>query len=161
MATRKTGRPRGRPRKSFKTDPDRFPAALADCLTALGVSERVALDLAVAIYTGSEVIMPDAGGISLKIRPRPGAPAAIKTKAEWLRQKRRQPDWNGPEAAAWRKAMAMAWTLAIRGARGRGATIETMIRALARQAGESAHAEAILIPAFQGKTEVPDYSRKD
>jgi hypothetical protein len=61
MVTPRTGRPRGRPRKSLLADPERFAVPFVDALLVLGVSETDAFKIAMLQLIGRPVAVRTVG----------------------------------------------------------------------------------------------------
>jgi hypothetical protein len=133
MVTKRTGRPRGRPRKparprlahgrpkkSLRNDPDRFEIALLDAMLALGLgSERACAAAIVTNLIGVELEAPKLvtkSGRSYVATSwrgtQPGAQAGtLEGRIATLRGKRR--DYQSEADLYWRMAMSAAFNAAI------------------------------------------------
>jgi hypothetical protein len=156
VVTPKTGRRRGRPPYNFFIDPERFAIPFIDALTALGVSETDAFKAAAAQIVGVRLELRT-------VEPRrkqgrgsvPGGTVisydqgtvTIAGKADTLRRKFKQPCL--PEVAAWRRAMAHGFVLALTGKDRDRCTAK--ILELATSVGEASYARAVLLPMLEAK----------
>jgi hypothetical protein len=148
MVTLRTGRPRGRPRKNWRTDPERFALPFIDALVAVGVSETGAFEIAAAQLVGEPVevrlvgprrkrgrgAVP--GGVLVSYEPR----HRLETKAAALRRKYKKP--MSAEAGRWRIAMGRAFVLALTAKDKARCAIK--IRELAAAVGEHQAAQTLL-----------------
>lgn len=158
MSTKPTGRPRGRPTKSFLLDPDRVVIAFAEGLImGRGDSERAAYDLATAIFFGDEVSpekkprsrRPDSWvHTAFRLAVERGAPASIAGRAASLRQKWKRVRGQ-PELALWMNLIATSYAIAF-------STLnysegESLIRRFCMEANEAQLAESLILPILNGR----------
>jgi hypothetical protein len=141
-------RPRGRPAKTFRDDPDRYVLAVATAFGSMGTSRRGALEIAVACVQGIPVepnFKPGWGrGINLldvKYEMRGATAATISGRAERMRRKIKAA-LNDPEAARWLTAMSTAWLIALEGP----PRAERLVLELADKVGEREFATTVLLP---------------
>jgi len=131
MVSKSTGRRRGRPDWDWRTWAPRYAIALSDGFQAMGLSERAAVDLAVALFYGTEIESAKPGYITYQLRVNPSA-ATIAGRASTIRQKaNRVPIPVG--FANWRITMAKAFLIALN-ASGDISRAGLHILALAREA---------------------------
>jgi hypothetical protein len=146
---------RGRRRKTFLSDPDRYPLALAHVFREMGMSRRSSIEIAVACTEG-RVIGPN-------LRPRrshgltmvefafelPGHTVnadGIADRARWLRRKMKAVIKDKDEAnLRWLATMSMAWWIAIY------RRPEHFNLELAESVGELDYAHDVLLPVRWGK----------
>src|SRR4051812_11871258 len=171
MVTPRTGKPRGRPRKSFLEDPERYAIALSDALAALGLSEPDSFAFAAAILMGEEVAiewLPN-GGARIRYGRvcAPGEPTTtILGKADTLRGKAKHRARKGAKLTPftrdemhWRQHMALC-IMVVLGAKDEVRCAEK-VRQLAAEIGEAEFCESQLIPMLKRKFEPPDFSPPD
>ena len=158
MVTPRTGRPRGRPKKDFLRDPERFaiPCALA-LMTVFNASENDAFTVAAAWLLGTATnarpvgprhkrgrgAMP-AGTLVTYERAfcRGSSTVTFAGKAATLRKKAVK---VCAERGAWCYAMSRAFVLALRPGKDRQSSALEIMR-LTASAGEGAYALAVLLP---------------
>jgi hypothetical protein len=163
MVTPRTGRPRGRPRKSLLADPERFAVPFVDALLVLGVSETDAFKIAMLQLIGRPVAVRTVG--PRRKRGRGAVPggtlvsyeddARIEGRVTTLRRKFKKP--MTAEIARWRIATVRAILLALTGKDLVRCAGE--IRQLAVSVGEEQYADACLLPLLAAKhlSRLPDY----
>ncbi len=139
--------PRGRPRNTFLSDPDRYVLAAAHMFREMGASRRGAIEIAVACIEGV-VVGPNTKlgwgrGIkmldaSYELRQR-GDSYDIADRARWLRRKMKEAA-KDEAAVRWLAAMSGAWHIALN----HGS--EKIILDLAGLANEVEYARRVLVP---------------
>ena len=167
MVTKKTGKPRGRPKWDWRVDPDRYPIACVDALRKRCKSERDAIDMAVVLFDMRELGPHDGWG-SHQLRSEPGAAATVKGRASTLRLKAKRRPSGFVE---WRTLMAEAINLALTPLTDRivsAALIMGMARDADRMRGnrgfpaeDATFALSCLLPLVSGKLQPPDFSTSD
>jgi hypothetical protein len=169
MATPKTGKPRGRPRKDFLQDPDRFAVALAFALKTIGTSENDAFRAVAALAFGSKVFEEQVpprrkrgrgaipGGMLVgyeRTAIRGGPVGSLIGRADSLRLKTPQIA-RDPKAMAWLLQMQAAFALALQAASS-AERCATRILELGRLVVEGKLPEANLLNVLSA--ELPDFS---
>lgn len=161
MATPKTGLPEGRPPKTF-LDPNRYAIGMADGLECLGLSQRVAYDMA-AVAAGGWPCSPTK-------RPRGKCPdewtpagfalpitVSVAGRSSTLLKKTKKFELV-PEAAAWRIKMGLAFAIAMNPKRGAEfRQLADAIVELASAVNERAFAESTLLPMLLTKILTPEF----
>lgn len=158
MVTKKTGAAKGRRKKVYKTDPDRFAIALATALISRGVSEATAFLVAASLFYGKEVSPektrrhqpPDSEAISWVSGTYPGA-VSLPNKATTLRLKFHR--GLSPEDGAHHTVLATSCALAL-GATNVAVAADLLVDLLA-PIGEIAFATDVLIPVVLAKASCP------
>jgi hypothetical protein len=145
--------PRGRPRNTFLSDPDRYLLALAYVFREMGVSRRGSIEMAVACLEGVVTGRNPKPGwgrgmgmlvVNYQLRDRPHDLDGIANGARWLRRKMEA----GVADAAnhrWLAAMSGAWLIALHHGSAR------LIRDLAGMVREAEYAESVLVPVATGQ----------
>jgi len=148
MATPKTGNPRGRPKKSFLEDPDRYLIAYAHCLGAMGFSENKAFLLSVVSFETNVISrkQTDDGRwhVCFEKPLKPGSFARFDGRISTLRLKANKKDPVSGKEAYWRLYMPLAISLAVSGASynlARAGILEFCL-----SAGEDDFAQEVLLP---------------
>jgi hypothetical protein len=158
---------RGRPKKKFRDDPDRFVLAVATAFAAMGTSRRGALEIAVACVQGRPVgpnLKPGWGrGINLldakyQLR-RPATAATIAGRAEGLRQKIKMV-LHDPDAVRWLAAMSAAVQIALEVPPSVAPQAERLVLELTREVGELRFAIYRLLPLLQKRRIIPGKTPK-
>jgi hypothetical protein len=169
MVTPRTGRPRGRPKKDFLRDPERFaiPFAIA-LMTAFDASENDAFTVAAAELLGTVINTKPVGPRSKRGRGalpagilatykrafrRGGSAAHFAGKASTLRKKANKVCTQHSE---WCRAMSRAFVLALHGKDRQFSTLEIM--RLAASVGEVGYARDVLLPLLAARFyPLPDF----
>jgi hypothetical protein len=143
-------RRRGRPKKAFRSDPDRFVLAVATALGEMGCSRRGALEIAVACVLGVPVGVNSKPGwgrginlLDIEYEMRRGA-ATISGRAERLRRKIKTA-LGDPAAQRWLAAMSTALLIALEAPPG----AERLVLELAHEVGELRFAIHRLLPLLR------------
>jgi hypothetical protein len=170
MATGRTGRPVGRPRKKrqppltaeqkrtreFLKDPDRYAVALLNALVALGYGSERACALAIVVWEiGVEAAapLPSESGLVVtnwwREKTRTGSRAAsLRGRETTLRAKRRR--LRSRAEILWIRVMASAFMLVLR-ARDRAAAEREILRR-AECVGEGEFARTVMLPMLDAKS---------
>lgn len=170
MVTPRTGRPRGRPKKNFLDDPERYAVALSDALHSLGMTGKDAFTFVAAVLAAQETKISKLEDGSANIRYEsalPGGPSVtIAGKADTLRGKSKlRPRKGSPqkaiseEEAHWRKMMALAFAIALKAKDEIRCSI--LIRQIVAEVGEVSFGETYLLPMLRAKFQPPDFSPPD
>jgi hypothetical protein len=156
MVSPQTGRPRGRPRYDFRHDPERYAIAFVHALVVLGISETDAFKVAAAQIVGIPT-----GVRSVDSRQKRGrglvqggvlinydhGMTTIAGKARTLRRKFKGP--MSSEIHEWRVTIGHAFLLALTGKDLPACAAK--ITELATSVGETAYAQAVLLPLLAAK----------
>jgi hypothetical protein len=158
MASKRTGRPRGRPKKTFSSDPDRHQVAFIDALKLLGITFEEAARLAVCVSSEAIEVTSDQATLSraarrrleqgwrLKVLQRPIPTQMIDSRVDGLRRK-----WNrlakdrSVEARRWGVNMRRAWIALLV----LGPDHERLIMEFVRDANEGRDAEKFMVTTYQ------------
>jgi len=170
MVTPKTGKPRGRPPKSFRRDPERYAIALSDALQLLGLTEKSSFDLVAALIVGRETTSNIVADGRLKVQYEsalPGSPSVtILGKSDTIRGKSKLRARKGSERkelslddANWRLKMALAFAATFSAKDLKSGA--DLICQLTSEINESKYAEAVLLPMMKAKFDPPDFSPPD
>lgn len=165
MATKPTGRPRGRPSLPLLSDPDRYIVALAMAKQAAGMTAHRAALFAVMWEIGRDVPPPRPRRgdrklpegtvlISREKRTAPGLAATFEGRARTIRRK-----MNTGRVAAevtWLVAMSSAFLVTLGP---KPSVARYLVPALLSPIGEIAFAESVLLPSIaeREKSASPDF----
>ncbi|WP_132250223.1 hypothetical protein [Methylobacterium segetis] len=163
MVTPKTGRPRGRPRKTLFDDPDRYWIAYALALQAAGCSENKAFDLAAArVYGHVDRIEEIASGeltgwTKVSVSRVERSATTIFGKASTLRRKTNVA--RTEIETLWLTLLARAWMQALLSKDHERNRLHLQV--LGKHLGEEAFVDRVLLPILDKKSALPDFSPRD
>jgi hypothetical protein len=178
MVSRRTGRPRGRPRKpkpppqahgrpkyKFARDPDRYVVALLDAMLMLEMGSERACAMGIAAQAVGwqgrrptlSIVHPGLIVTNWRKQTKPGIrkPKTLEGRAAVLREKRRRAPTNPIEPAGrWRQVMGWCFKAVL--AAGDAKTTKAAVARWADLIGEGAFARQVLYSMIDAKFSPPE-----